>query len=123
MCESFEEGIRITRETHVPVLFHVEEMTKPQGHSTSGSHERYKSAERLEWEREWDSIKKMREWILENMLAPDEELNELEQRAKEFVRESRAKAWEKYLTPIRNQVSRTIDLVNNLANSFPQQAA
>jgi pyruvate/2-oxoglutarate/acetoin dehydrogenase E1 component/TPP-dependent pyruvate/acetoin dehydrogenase alpha subunit len=122
MCEYFEEGIRITRETHVPVLFHVEEMTQPQGHSTSGSHERYKSAERLEWEREWDGIRKMREWVIENLLASDEELNELEQHAKEFVRESRAKAWEKYLAPIRNQVSRTVDLLNNLANSLPQQA-
>ena len=96
MCEKFEEGIRITRETHVPVLFHVEEMTQPQGHSTSGSHERYKSSERLDWEREWDGIKKMREWVLENMLASDNELSELEQYSKEFVRECRAKAWEKY---------------------------
>jgi len=123
MCESFEEGIRITRETHVPVLFHVEEMTQPQGHSTSGSHERYKPPERLEWEREWDSIKKMREWILENTLASDEELVELEQHAKEFVRESRLKAWEKYLGPIRKQVKQTVELINNLANNLPQQAA
>lgn len=57
MCEVFEEGIRLARETHTPVLFHVEEITQPQGHSTSGSHERYKSQERLEWEREWDGIK------------------------------------------------------------------
>jgi len=123
MCEIFEQGVRLTRETHVPVLFHVEEMTQPQGHSTSGSHERYKPAERLEWEREWDGIKKMREWILENMLASDDELNELEQHAKEFVRESRLKAWEKYLGPIRKQVRQTVDLINNLANNLPQQAA
>jgi pyruvate/2-oxoglutarate/acetoin dehydrogenase E1 component/TPP-dependent pyruvate/acetoin dehydrogenase alpha subunit len=122
MCESFEEGIRITRETHEPVLFHVEEMTQPQGHSTSGSHERYKGADRLEWEREWDGIKKMREWILENALASDDELNDLEQHAKEFVRESRAKAWEKYLGPIRKQVGQTVDLINNLAKNLPQQA-
>ena len=74
MCEEFEEGIRIARETHMPALFHVEEMTQPQGHSTSGSHERYKPSERLDWEREWDCIKKMREWIIDNMLATDEEL-------------------------------------------------
>src|ERR1041385_9438845 len=97
MCEVFESAIRRMRETHIPALFHVEEMTQPQGHSTSGSHERYKPPERLEWEKEWDSIKKMREWILENTLASDEELDELEQYAKEFVRESRLKAWEKYL--------------------------
>lgn len=123
MCEVFEEGIRITRETHAPVLFHVEEMTQPQGHSTSGSHERYKPAERLEWEREWDGIKKMREWIIENDLASEEEISELEQQSKEFVRESRAKAWEKYLAPIRNQVSKTVDLINNLANSIPNHAS
>jgi len=123
MCESFEEGIRLARETHTPVLFHVEEMTQPQGHSTSGSHERYKTPERLEWEREWDGIKKMREWIIENALGSDEELNESEHYAKEFVRESRARAWEKYLGPIRNQVNKTVDLINNLANSLPQQAA
>jgi len=123
MCEIFEQGIRITRETHAPVLFHVEEMTQPQGHSTSGSHERYKSPERLEWEREWDSIKKMREWILENSLASEDELNELEHHSKEFVRESRAKAWEKYVSPIRKQASQTVDLINNLAKSLPHQAA
>jgi pyruvate/2-oxoglutarate/acetoin dehydrogenase E1 component/TPP-dependent pyruvate/acetoin dehydrogenase alpha subunit len=123
MCEVFEEGIRITRETHVPVLFHVEEMTQPQGHSTSGSHERYKPAERLDWEREWAGIKKMREWIIENALSSDEELSEVEQQAKEFVRDSRAKAWEKYLAPIRNQVSKTVELINNMANNIPKHAS
>ena len=123
MCEVFEEGIRITRETHVPVLFHVEEMTQPQGHSTSGSHERYKPPERLEWEREWDSIKKMREWIIENALSTDEEINEVEQQAKVFVRDSRAKAWEKYLAPIRNQVSKTVELINNMASNIPKHAS
>jgi len=122
MCEVFEEGIRLARETHVPVLFHVEEMTQPQGHSTSGSHERYKPAERLEWEREWDGIKKMREWIIENTLAIDEELHDLEQHAKEFVRESRAKAWEKYMGPIRKQVAKSAELINDLAKNIPQHA-
>jgi pyruvate/2-oxoglutarate/acetoin dehydrogenase E1 component/TPP-dependent pyruvate/acetoin dehydrogenase alpha subunit len=123
MCEVFEQGVRITRETHVPVLFHIEEMTQPQGHSTSGSHERYKTPERLEWEREWDGIQKMREWMLENMLASEGELNELEHDAKEFVRESRRQAWEKYLSPIRKQVAKTVDLVNNLANNLPHLAS
>jgi len=123
MCECFEEGIRVTRETHTPVLFHVDEMTQPQGHSTSGSHERYKPPERLEWEREWDGIRKMKEWILENTLSSDDELNDLEHHAKEFVRESRAKAWEKYLAPIRKQVSQVIDLINNLAKSLPAHAS
>jgi pyruvate/2-oxoglutarate/acetoin dehydrogenase E1 component/TPP-dependent pyruvate/acetoin dehydrogenase alpha subunit len=121
MCESFEEGIRICRETHVPVLFHVEELTQPQGHSTSGSHERYKTSERIEWEKEWDGIKKMREWIIENALASGEELNDIETNAKEHVRESKGKAWENYLAPLKEQVNKTIDLINNLSNNLPQQ--
>lgn len=123
MCEKFEEGIRQARENHIPVLFHVEEMTQPQGHSTSGSHERYKSPERLEWERKWDGIKKMREWILENTLASEDEISDLEHHAKEFVREGRNKAWEKYLGPIRKQVAQAVDLINNLSKSIPHQAS
>jgi pyruvate/2-oxoglutarate/acetoin dehydrogenase E1 component/TPP-dependent pyruvate/acetoin dehydrogenase alpha subunit len=115
MCETFEEGIRLARETHTPALFHVEEITQPQGHSTSGSHERYKAPERLDWERQWDSMRKMREWILANVLATEEELENIEREAKEQVRTARLHAWETYLQPIRNQVSRTVDLVNDAA--------
>jgi len=118
MCETFEEGIRLARETHTPVLFHVEEITQPQGHSTSGSHERYKSKERLEWEREWDGIKKMREWIIANALAVEEELDTIETESKEHVREEKNKAWESYLTPIKNVVSRTLDLLNDLGSKL-----
>jgi pyruvate/2-oxoglutarate/acetoin dehydrogenase E1 component/TPP-dependent pyruvate/acetoin dehydrogenase alpha subunit len=122
MCEVFEAGIKKTRETHIPALFHVEEVTQPQGHSTSGSHERYKSPERLEWEREWDCIKKLKEWIIENSLAEEDELNEIENAAKEFVRESKNKAWEAYLVPIKLQIERTLDLSANLAKTLPQKA-
>ncbi|MFZ1264241.1 MAG: thiamine pyrophosphate-dependent enzyme [Chitinophagaceae bacterium] len=122
MCEVFEEGIRQARETHIPVLFHVEEITQPQGHSTSGSHERYKSQERLTWEKEWDGIKKMKEWIIENALAEEKELDEISEKAKESVRESKTAAWEKYLLPIKQQVVRATDLINAMLNSLPQQA-
>ncbi|MBL0131580.1 MAG: transketolase [Chitinophagaceae bacterium] len=122
MCEVFEEGIRQARETHIPVLFHVEEITQPQGHSTSGSHERYKSQERLIWEKEWDGIKKMKEWIIENALAEEKELDEISEKAKESVRESKTAAWEKYLLPIKQQVVRATDLINAMLNSLPQQA-
>jgi TPP-dependent pyruvate/acetoin dehydrogenase alpha subunit len=101
MCEVFEEALLTVRETHVPVLFHVEEVTQPQGHSTSGSHERYKSSERLEWEKEWDCIKKMKEWLIANGLANTDELTEIEAWAKEHVRNSRNKAWEKFQAPIK----------------------
>jgi pyruvate/2-oxoglutarate/acetoin dehydrogenase E1 component/TPP-dependent pyruvate/acetoin dehydrogenase alpha subunit len=122
MCEAFEAGIRSARHTHTPVLFHVEEVTQPQGHSTSGSHERYKSPERLEWEREWDSIKKMKEWIIDNALADEEELNELETEAKEFTRKCRNLAWEKYQEPIRLQVRRSVELIRETAGQTPDQS-
>ena len=114
MCEVFEEGIRLARENHVPVLFHVEEITQPQGHSTSGSHERYKSPERLEWEKEWDGMKKMREWIIANVLSTNEELEAIENESKELVRAEKQAAWEQYLSPIKSQVSRAVDLIADL---------
>jgi len=123
MCEVFEEGISLTRETHTPVVFHVDEITQPQGHSTSGSHERYKGTERLEWEREWDSNRKMREWIIYNSLASDEQLEELEVKAKNAVRAGKSKAWQDYLSPIKNQVQKTAELINNLAVNEPEHAA
>jgi pyruvate/2-oxoglutarate/acetoin dehydrogenase E1 component/TPP-dependent pyruvate/acetoin dehydrogenase alpha subunit len=119
MCEAFEEGIRLARENHTPAIFHVEEITQPQGHSTSGSHERYKSADRLEWEREWDGLVKMREWILANALASEEELSSIEHAAKEFVREGKAKAWDRYLKPIKDQVSRSVELITGLSSKIP----
>jgi pyruvate/2-oxoglutarate/acetoin dehydrogenase E1 component/TPP-dependent pyruvate/acetoin dehydrogenase alpha subunit len=122
MCEVFETGLRAVRQTHTPAVFHVEEVTQPQGHSTSGSHERYKSPERLEWEREWDGIKKMKEWIIENALASDEELDDIETDAKESVRNSRNLAWEKYQSPLRIQVNRSVELIRELAGETPDNA-
>ena len=123
MCEAFEAGIRSVRLTHTPVLFHVEEVTQPQGHSTSGSHERYKSPERLEWEREWDGIKKMKEWIIDNTLASEEELNDIETDAKVHIRTSRNLAWEKYQSPIRVQVTRSVELIREIAAQNTENAA
>src|SRR5580692_3278219 len=122
MCEAFEAGIRSVRQTHTPAVFHVEEVTQPQGHSTSGSHERYKPTERLEWEREWDGIKKMKEWIIDNTLASEEELDEIETESKESVRNSRNLAWEKYQSPIRVQVNRGAELIREMAESEPDSA-
>lgn len=110
LCETFEEGIRKARETHVPVLFHVEEITQPQGHSTSGSHERYKSKERLAWEKEFDCNLKMRQWLLENALAEEPLLRSIEAEAKVVAQEGRKKAWDKYIAPIREQVQVFIGL-------------
>ena len=123
LCETFEEGIRLARETHTPALFHVEEVTQPQGHSTSGSHERYKNGDRLEWERSWDGLIKMREWIIANALSDQQELENIETEAKEVVRQGRAKAWEQYLSPIKEQVSQAVQLIKAAAEQHPGEAA
>ena len=113
MCEVFESGLQKIRETHVPAVFHVEELTQPQGHSTSGSHERYKTAERLEWEREWDCIKKMREWIIESSIATHDELTAIEETAKHNVKQSRNLAWEEYINPIKEQANKTTEIIKS----------
>ena len=111
MCEVFEAGIKKIRDTHIPAVFHVEDMTQPQGHSTSGSHERYKTPERLQWERDFDCIKKMREWIVENQIASHDELAGIEEQVKGNVKQSRISAWEDYLKPIKEQAAKTVGLV------------
>lgn len=114
LCETFEEGIRKARETHVPVLFHVEEITQPQGHSTSGSHERYKSKERLAWEKDFDCNLKMRQWLLENALADENILQQVEAEAKTIAQESRKRAWDKYIAPIKEQVQQLLGLCEGI---------
>jgi pyruvate/2-oxoglutarate/acetoin dehydrogenase E1 component/TPP-dependent pyruvate/acetoin dehydrogenase alpha subunit len=101
LCEVFEKGIDKMRKTHIPAIFHIQEATQPQGHSTSGSHERYKSAERLEWERQHDCNRIMRGWILENQLASEAELEAIELRCKARVREAKNQAWGAYFNPIK----------------------
>ena len=128
LCETFEEGIRYTRDTHTPVVFHVQELTQPQGHSTSGSHERYKPLERLEWERNWDCNKQMREWLILNELATDEILQEVENDAKQMVRAAKLAAWEKYIAPIKEKIKEAVAVVQeglhetdlNIANTLLQ---
>jgi pyruvate/2-oxoglutarate/acetoin dehydrogenase E1 component/TPP-dependent pyruvate/acetoin dehydrogenase alpha subunit len=117
MCQVFEAGIQKIRDTHIPALFHVEEMTQPQGHSTSGSHERYKTPERLEWERKWDGIKIMKAWIIENELASEEELEDIETKAKGRVRQSKTDAWEKCMQPIKRQVAEAAALIHQMAEA------
>ncbi|MCS7162626.1 MAG: thiamine pyrophosphate-dependent enzyme [Bacteroidia bacterium] len=101
LVETYLTAAQRTRRTHEPALIHVTELTQPQGHSTSGSHERYKPADRLKWEREWDCLSRMRAWLLAEGLATPAELKELEESAEAEARASRQKAWEAYLTPIR----------------------
>lgn len=117
MCEILESAIKNIRETHTPALFHIEELTQLQGHSTSGSHERYKTPERLAWEKEWDAKRQMREWIIANALADENELNEIETNAKLFVKQNRQNAWEKYMYPIKVQVNETIEFLQSLSSA------
>nr|WP_294904960.1 alpha-ketoacid dehydrogenase subunit alpha/beta [uncultured Lacibacter sp.] len=123
MCEVFEAGIEKIRATHTPALFHVEEVTQPQGHSTSGSHERYKTTERLQWEREWDCIKKMKEWVIENNLANDDELSDIEREVKEFVRSEKNAAWQEYEKPIKEQVALVTDALSSSITDITQREA
>jgi pyruvate/2-oxoglutarate/acetoin dehydrogenase E1 component/TPP-dependent pyruvate/acetoin dehydrogenase alpha subunit len=100
LCKIFEEGIGRCRREHIPVLFHIDEMAQPLGHSTSGSHERYKSNERLEWEQEYDCIQKMRVWIMHRNIATPGELDRIEEQALLDVQDARKKAWDIYQKPI-----------------------
>jgi len=101
LLKLYKEGIEICRRDHKPVVFHIEEVTQPLGHSTSGSHERYKSEERLKWEEEFDPIKKMREWIINDGIASPEELDKLAVEAEDQAKESRKKGWEMFQNPIK----------------------
>ncbi|SFZ91993.1 Pyruvate/2-oxoglutarate/acetoin dehydrogenase complex, dehydrogenase (E1) component [Flaviramulus basaltis] len=103
LIETYQEASTIAREEHVPVLIHVFELTQPQGHSTSGSHERYKNQERLDWEANHDCNLKMREWIIESGITTNEALTEIERAAKREVREARKNAWNTFLKPIKKE--------------------
>ncbi len=115
LIDTYLIAAKIAREEHVPVLIHVSELTQPQGHSTSGSHERYKSPERLIWEREHDCNVKMREWIITNEIATNEELSELENTLKKEVREGKKAAWNAVLNPILEERVELVTLLNSIA--------
>ena len=121
LIHAYENASDIARDQHVPVLIHVTELTQPQGHSTSGSHERYKSEERLIWERENDCNKRYREWIIENKIATEEELKNIEKNVKRLVRSARKEAWEEFLAPHREQQKILVNLLGNVANTSPNK--
>jgi 2-oxoisovalerate dehydrogenase E1 component len=122
LIKLYEEGIAICREQHTPVVFHIEEVTQPQGHSTSGSHERYKDDGRLKWEDEFDPIRKMREWILESDIATAEELDKLALEAEEEVKESRRKGWEMFQDPIKIERDALVKIINDRKCRCTEQA-
>jgi pyruvate/2-oxoglutarate/acetoin dehydrogenase E1 component/TPP-dependent pyruvate/acetoin dehydrogenase alpha subunit len=115
LCETYEKAIEVCRRDHVPVLIHVTEMTQPQGHSTSGSHERYKSKERLAWENEHDCLVQMRKWMIESAISTEEEMDELEATAKKYVRECQREAWNELGDEIRVELKQVSELIEHLA--------
>lgn len=119
LVHAYQQAEKICREEHVPVLMHVEDMTQPQGHSTSGSHERYKSKERLEWETQFDCIRKMRQWIVDEVLVLPEELDAIEQEARITAREARERAWKAFNADIHSE----LELVEKLIGDAVQQSA
>jgi pyruvate/2-oxoglutarate/acetoin dehydrogenase E1 component/TPP-dependent pyruvate/acetoin dehydrogenase alpha subunit len=115
LVNTYEKAVAMSRETHTPALIHVEELTQPQGHSTSGSHERYKSEERLAWAKEFDCIAKMKSWILKNELATEEELAEIEKTAKKEVRAAQKLAWSEFQGELNAEKDELIDILNRVA--------
>ncbi|TAE21782.1 MAG: transketolase [Candidatus Kapaibacterium sp.] len=115
LIETYRKAVSETRKHHIPALIHVVELTQPQGHSTSGSHERYKSKERLEWEREHDCLLAMREWLLESGIATAQELDAIEAQGKQSAEEARKQAFDAYLSPIFADVEEGIAFFEQIA--------
>ncbi|WP_140936667.1 alpha-ketoacid dehydrogenase subunit alpha/beta [Sphingobacterium lumbrici] len=116
LCETYEKAAKIAREQHIPCFVHVTDLTQPLGHSSSGSHERYKSQERLDWEKEYDCNVKMRDWLVEAGIASSEELEAIETEAKKIVRDEQKKAWADYRQTIQGDLEEAIDLLSKMDN-------
>ena len=121
LINAYQKASEIARNEHVPVMIHVNELTQPQGHSTSGSHERYKSANRLKWEQSNDCNTKFREWIISNDIATDELITSLERGIKKSVKEGKQKAWKDFCDPIKNEKEEILELMNSVANASSQR--
>tara|TARA_B110000037_G_C17128072_1_gene509379 strand:+ start:8182 stop:10572 length:2391 start_codon:yes stop_codon:yes gene_type:complete len=117
LYETFENGINLVRENHIPAIFHITDVTQPQGHSTSGSHERYKSEERLQFEQDYDGIVKMRAWLIENSIATEEVIVDLEKVAKKTVNDAKRKAWADFNAPIKIKIKDALALFEEVKNN------
>jgi 2-oxoisovalerate dehydrogenase E1 component len=125
LCETYEKAVKLAREEHIPVLVHVKEVNQPQGHSTSGSHERYKSAERLEWETTFDCIHKFKEWILSfeakgMAIASEEELNTIQAAAKELIRSAKNTAWARFTDSMKQDQADLVSVLKTVASESSQ---
>ncbi|MFN2395726.1 MAG: thiamine pyrophosphate-dependent enzyme [Bacteroidales bacterium] len=112
LIETYKKGVDICRKEHVPVLFHITEVTQPQGHSTSGSHERYKDEKRMQWEKEFDCLNQMRKWIRDNNIASNDDLDKIEKEAVVRVKEAKKNAWENFQKPIKKMRADFVEMVN-----------
>jgi pyruvate/2-oxoglutarate/acetoin dehydrogenase E1 component/TPP-dependent pyruvate/acetoin dehydrogenase alpha subunit len=127
LCETYEKAVKLAREEQIPVLVHVKEVNQPQGHSTSGSHERYKSEERLQWETDFDCLQKFKEWILNfnsngAIIATDEELETIQKAAKTSVREQKNAAWKAFTDAIQEDIANALSLMKAVASESPNAA-
>lgn len=122
LIDTYAKASAIARENHTPVLVHVQELTQPQGHSTSGSHERYKSTERLQWEAEFDCLAQMRLWMIANNVATAEELDAIDTDLKKDVLEGKKAAWSAYLNPIKEERDQYVSLLNTISSTSSNQA-
>jgi len=113
MVKVFSKGVEKCRKEHIPVVFHIEEMTQPLGHSTSGSHERYKSPERLTFENEFDPIARFRNWLIENHISSEEELNSINEKALNDVKSAKQSAWNNFNEPIKCERDELIKIIDN----------
>ena len=119
LVEAYRASTEKMRECHRPALFHVEQLTQPQGHSTSGSHERYKSKKRLEWEREYDCVRQMAQWMIKEGIANEAFLEDLQKRARTFVKEAKTKAWKAFTNPVNYERKLLISKIEELRREFP----
>ena len=120
LLKAYSKAVKVAREDHVPSIIHVKEVTQPQGHTTSGSHERYKSKERLKWEEDFCCIKKMREWILKNKISDKETLDNIEKKAEERVKKIRDKSWKDYRKNIEDDFGDAMTIITRVAQNSPK---
>ena len=120
LLKTYQKAVKLAREDHVPCIIHVKDVTQPQGHTTSGSHERYKSKKRLEWEKDFCCIKKMREWIIENNFASNTEIESIERDAEEIAKKSRKRSWKSYREDINEDYDDAITVITRVAQNSPK---
>ena len=115
LVETYEKAEKLAREKHIPSIVHVVDMTQPTGHSTSGSHERYKSKERLQWEQDFDCLVQFKKWIVDNKIATEDELNNISNEVKDFVKQAKREAWSEYQTPLKTELNELIDILKPIS--------